>query len=712
MAGNPNCGKTSVFNALTGAHQQVGNYPGVTVEKREGRFTFNGSRYELLDLPGTYSLSSYSPEERIAQNELLYGTSDVVVVLADSTNLKRSLVLLVQVLQTGANPVLCLNMADEAERSGQKLDLDLLRDLLGFPVVATVGHKGEGMQALREAIAQAVATPAGAPRLVLGERLQAALDQVEAALENTRVEPAIRRWVATRLLLNDDQFVARLQEEGDAGAEVLHIATRARDEIEASTNQDIELFVTGRYYGFVNGLLREVVTRVAREDARAVSDGIDSVVVNQVLGLPIFLGVMYAIFWMTFTLGEAPMAWIEAGFGWLGHAISGLWPAGSESPVRSLLVDGIIAGVGGVTVFLPNIVLLFFGLALLEDTGYMARAAFIVDRVMHWFGLHGRSFIPMVTGFGCSIPGIMATRTMENERDRLATMLVLPLMSCGARLPIWLLLVPAFFSPQWRAPVLWTIYLVGIGLALVLALLLRKTVLRGEEAPFVMDLPPYRLPTLRAVLMKMLERSGAFLQKAGTIILGISVIMWFITSYPKANRYDVDAQIAAGQVTVVEQGSVPPTEAGAVPGPTRLTPKQVKQLRAAADLRASAAGRLGQGLEPLLRPLGLDWKVGVAIVGAFAAKEVFVSQMGIVYAIGEADQRSETLRAAIARDYSPSAGFSLMLFLLIAAPCMATVAVMRRESGSWKWAIFQAVGLTVIGYLVAFGFYQVAQLFV
>jgi ferrous iron transport protein B len=380
--------------------------------------------------------------------------------------------------------------------------------------------------------------------------------------------------------------------------------------------------------------------------------------------------------------------------------------------VRSLIVDGIIGGVGGVVVFLPNILLLFLGLAILEDTGYMARAAFIVDRVMHWFGLHGRSFIPMVTGFGCSIPAIMATRTMENERDRLTTMLVVPLMSCGARLPIWLLLVPAFFSPKWRAPVLWTIYMVGIVLALLLALLLRKTVLRGEEAPFVMDLPPYRLPTARAVAMKMLERSGSYLRKAGTVILGISIVMWFIASYPKADQYEIDAQIAAGQITVVEKGSVPPPHVGTAPQPIHLTAAEVEQRRAAADLRASVAGRLGQGLEPLLRPLGLDWKVGVAIVGAFAAKEVFVAQMGIVYAMGEADDKSETLRAAISRDYSPIAGFSLVLLLLIAAPCMATVAVTRRESGSWKWAILQAVGLTVIGYVVALGFHQIAQLFV
>jgi ferrous iron transport protein B len=711
LAGNPNTGKTSVFNALTRARQKVGNYPGVTVEKRQGRFTFEGVAFEILDLPGTYSLSSYSPEERVAQNELLYGNNDVVVVVADAANLKRSLILLAQVLETGQNPLLCLNMADEAERAGQKLDLGLLEQLLGLPVVTTVAHKGEGADALREAIARAAATPMVASRLVLGDRLQRSLDRVEAALQTTHLAPSTRRWVANRLLVGDDQFVARMRDQGAAGARSLRVARRERDRLESDTGLDAALYVTERYYGFVDGLLREVTIRAARQDARAVSDRIDSVVVHRVLGVPLFLAVMYAIFWLTFTVGEVPMAWLEAGTAWLGEAVSGLWPQGSDSPVRSLLVDGVVGGVGGVVVFLPNIVLLFFGLAILEDTGYMARAAFIVDRVMHIFGLHGRSFIPMVTGFGCSIPGIMATRTMENQRDRLTTMLVLPLMSCGARVPIWLLLVPAFFAPVWRAPVLWSIYVIGIVLALILALVLRRTLLRGEEAPFVMDLPPYRLPTLRAVTTQMVERSWLYLRKAGSVILGISIVMWFITSYPKADRCQVDDRLAAGPVVMVAAA----TPATAVPGASVAVwraPQRPDQARAARDLQASVAGQLGRGLEPLLRPLGLDWKVGVGLIGAFAAKEVFVAQMGIVYSLGKVDEGSATLRQAIARDYSAASGFALMLFLLIATPCMATIAVTRRESGSWKWAMLQLGGLTAVGYLVALLFYQLARLIV
>lgn len=400
---------------------------------------------------------------------------------------------------------------------------------------------------------------------------------------------------------------------------------------------------------------------------------------------------MYAIFWLTFTVGELPMGWIEAGFAALAEAVDGLWAPGSDSMLRSLLVDGVIGGVGGVIVFLPNIVLLFLGLAFLEDTGYMARAAFLMDRFLHRFGLHGRSFIPMMTGFGCSIPGIMATRTLENERDRLATMLVLPLMSCGARLPIWMLLIPAFYPPAWRAPMLWLIYVIGVVLALVLATVLRATVLRGRDAPFVMELPPYRLPTGRAVTRKMTERSWLYLRKAGTVILSISIVMWVITAYPRKASYDVDARIAAGELAPL--GDV-----------------ELEAARAAEDLRHSVAGRIGAAMEPAIRPLGFDWKIGTALVGAFAAKEVFVAQMGIVYSMGESEEAAGDLQATLRRDYSPLVGFSLMLFLLIATPCMATIAVTRRESGSWKWALLQLGGLTGVAYLVSLAVYQIGSL--
>lgn len=695
LAGNPNSGKTSIFNALTGARRNVGNYPGVTVEKRVGEHRPEGSQasFELLDLPGTYSLAAFSPEERIAEQELTTGSFDVVVVVVDSLALKRSLVLLCQVMMTGARPVLALNMSDEAERAGLKLDVEQMATLLGIPVVQTVARDGRGLKELVAAVLAAHAAPDAEHRLVLGPVIAEALQDLRGRMSlkgEPRFGPATL-WSAARLLKGSLPGHERSRGVAPEDEALLAQAATWRARIEKRTGSDVSLALTEASYGFVDGLLREVVSRQPRQDARAASDAVDRVIAHRLLGLPIFMAVMYGIFWLTFSLGESPMGWIEAGFAALGDFVSGLWPAGSESSLRSLLVDGVIGGVGGVVVFLPNIVLLFLGLALLEDTGYMARAAFLMDRVMHRFGLHGRSFVPLMTGFGCSIPGIMATRTLENERDRLTTMLVLPLMSCGARLPIWLLLVPAFFPPALRAPMLWFIYAVGILLALLLALLLRRTLLAGDEAPFVMELPPYRLPTARAVVLKISERAWLYLKKAGTVILGISILMWAATTYPVKQVFDVDAQVEAGQV--------------------QLDDAELAQLRAAEAMRFSAAGRVGKAMEPVIAPLGFDWRIGTAMLGAFAAKEVFVAQMGIVTALGETDESSEGLRASLSRDYSPLVGVSLMLFLLISAPCMATIAVTRRESGSWKWAGLQLGGLTGIAYLVSLLVFQVGSFF-
>jgi ferrous iron transport protein B len=706
LAGNPNCGKTSIFNALTGAHQHVANYAGVTVERRVGtsRSILEG-RSEVIDLPGTYGLSAYSPEERVAEEEL-ETAPDVVVMVVDSTQLKRHLVLLAQILQTGANPVLCLNMADEARAAGQQTDLAQMERLLGFPVVETVGHRGEGIDRLVDAIHRAIARPVARHRLVLGEELDRAIATIRAALPPEAHPERAAEWVAIRLLAGDDRQTRRLAAI-PGGQAAVDAAGRLRRAIEHSTGTDIAVFITECRFGFVDGLLREVCHTTQRIDTRQLTDRIDAFVVHRLVGLPLFAVVMFALFWLTFTVGEPPMRWIEAGVGRGGQQLSALWPAGSDSALRSLLVDGVIGGVGGVIVFLPNILLLFLGLAFLEDTGYMARAAFLMDRVMHRFGLHGKSFIPMVTGFGCSIPGIMATRTLENERDRLATMLVLPLMSCGARLPIWMLLIPAFFAPAWRAPALWMIYALGIVLALLLALVLKRTLLRGDEAPFVMELPPYRLPTLRSVAIKMLMRGKVYLRKAGTTILGISILLWAATSYPKPGAHRADAEIAAGRLIVA--GSCPPSGTTA---PACVTREGLAARQAAEDLEFSIAGRIGHTLAPVFAPLGFDWKIVTAMTGAFAAKEVFVAQMGIVYSIsGGADQDADGLRAQLARDYSPLVGISLMVFLLVSAPCMATIAVTRRESGRWSWALLQLAGLTAIGYTLALVAYQVGRLF-
>jgi len=690
LAGNPNCGKTSLFNALTGARQKVGNYPGVTVERRDGSYVRGERRVTVVDLPGTYSLSSWSPEERVAQDVLESGDVDVTVVVADSTNLTRGLVLLAQVMQIRANTVLALNMADEARAAGQRLDLDLLSGLLGFPVVETVGSRGEGTDALRDAIDQAAAHPVTADRLVLGGRIEEVIARLVERLGSLYGVRKPLRWLATRLLVGDPLYTSRLEALGPTGRRVLDEIGLERRWLETRTGLDIRTFVTERYFGFVDGLLREVVVSRPRADARRLSDRVDRVLVHRLAGLPVFFILMFGVFWLTFSLGDIPMGWIDRGFSFLGELIESAWGPEQAPTLRSLVLDGVIAGVGGVVIFLPNILLLFLGLALLEDTGYMARAAFLVDRYMHRFGLHGKSFLPMVTSFGCTIPGIMGTRILENEKDRLITMLVLPLVPCGARLPIWMLLIPAFLPGPWRAPMLWFIYFFGVFLALALALALRRTLLHGDDTPFVMELPPYRVPALRGVVQKMLDRSWLYLRKAGTVILGISILLWVATTYPKPDAYRVDEEVAAG---------------------ARLPADEVAALRATESLEFSIAGRVGKAIEPALAPLGFDWRLATGMIGAFAAKEVFVSQMSIVYSLDVADADKASLRERLGEDYSPLTGVSLMLFLLIATPCAATVVVTRRESGRWRWALLQFGGLTAVAYILSLLVFQVGSLF-
>ena len=746
LAGNPNSGKTSLFNALTGARQNVGNYPGVTVEKRTGVCIHEGQTIEVWDLPGTYSLTSFSPEEKIAQTEILEGDFDVVVVVVDSTVLHRSLVLLVQVMLAGAKPVLCLNMSDEAKKAGQKIDVPLMEALLGFPVVETIGHRGKGIDELVNAIQKRAQGDNDSFRLVLGQRLDEAISEIRKTLDDTIFKPELHGWVATKLLVGERPFVQAIEDSGNK--EAIVTANIQKNKIESETGMDISLFVTQRFFGFVDGLLKEVITTPSRTDSRKLSEAIDSLLVHRVLGLPIFAGVMFVIFWLTFTVGEPPMNWIDHGLSALAGYVSSIWPEGSQPYIRSLVLDGIIGGVGGVLVFFPNILLLFLGLAFLEDTGYMARAAFLMDRVMHRFGLHGKSFLPLLTGFGCTIPAIMATRTLENERDRLTTMLILPLMSCGARLPIWLLLIPAFFTTAWRAPMLWLIYAQGILLALLFSLLLRKTVLKGEDAPFVMELPPYRMPTMKAVFLKMTGRSWLYVRKAGTVILGISIAMWFITSFPKPTSYEVDSEIAAGRIHVyadspnkkrgngnnkaaqngdketnrnIEKTNKNTEEANnnteeanrnTEEKQKMLSRQEVQAQRAAEDLKHSIAGRLGRFMEPVLLPLGFDWRIATGMIGAFAAKEVFVAQMGIVYSIERTEENTDSIRENLRRDYSWPVGLSMILFLLIGTPCMATFAITRKESGSIKWALLQFGGLTLTAYILAMIAYQIGSLFI
>lgn len=675
LAGNPNSGKTTIFNNLTGSRQHVGNYPGVTVEKKVGKRQYKGYDIEIVDLPGTYSLTAYSIEEIVTRNFIIDESPDAVINVIDASNIERNLYLTVQFMELNVPLVLALNMSDVAKNRGIEFDLDLLSHLLGTIIVPTIGDKDRGTAELLDAVIRIVENPVLLPRISVnyGKEIEKSLARIEKVVREhgelpDKYDP---RWVSIKLLEHDKE-VRKLVSSHSVHNQVKYSTER----IKKLSRDMPEVLIADRRYGLISGACTEAVKSTV-EIRHTVSDKIDLVLTHRTLGLPIFLGLMYLTFHLVFSVGSYPMGWIESFFGWLGSIISSFWQPGSESQLRSLLVDGVIGGVGGVLVFLPNILLLFFAIAILEDSGYMARAAFIVDELMHKIGLHGKSFIPMLIGFGCTVPAIMATRTLENKRDRLTTMLVLPLMSCGARLPIYAMIIPAFFPSVWQGPVLWAMYVIGIIFAILGAKLLRATILKGESTPFIMELPPYRIPTIKGTLLHMWERGWMYVQKAGTIILAISIVMWALVSYPKLHQNEIPSD---------------PVEAEA------------------AQLMNSVAGRIGHVIEPVLKPMGFDWRIGTALIGAFAAKEVFVAQFGVILAVESEGQDAETLRERLKEIYTPLTGFCVMLFLLLGMPCMATFAVTLRESGALKWALLQFGGLTLLAYIVTTIVYQAGSL--
>ncbi len=688
LAGNPNSGKTTIFNMLTGARQHVGNYPGVTVEKKEGLCKYKDYEITLVDLPGTYGLTAYSTEELIARNFIIDEQPDVVVDIVDASNIERNLYLATQLIEMNVPLVLAFNMSDVAKQKGLLFDIEQLSRLLDAPIVRTVGNKGKGKTELLDAI---IATAEQgkehrAHRVGCGEEIEEELAAIEVVVADNEHELADKygtRWLAVKLLEQDSDIAAKVHSQ-----QVLDAVKSSSEHLKGIFADEPEIVIAGRRYGFISGACQETIESTV-ESRHSASDMIDAIVIHRALGLPIFLILIYLAFFLTFKIGEYPMGWLEQFFGWLAGAVANLWPAGSDSSLRSLLVDGVIGGVGGVLVFLPNILLLFFVIALLEDSGYMARAAFIMDRIMHKIGLHGKSFIPMLIGFGCSVPAIMGARILENRRNRFTTIMVIPLMSCGAKFTIYMLIIPAFFPDKWHGPALWLIYLIGIVLAIICIKLLRLTVFKGETTPFVMELPPYRMPTLRSVCIHMWQRGWMYLRKAGTIILAISIILWVAMSYPKPSQDSLSG----------------------------LSPEQAQQVR----LEHSVIGRLGKAIEPALKPLGFDWKIGTALIGATAAKEVFVSQLAIVHAVGSheagavegADEPGgggQTLRQKLQANYTSLTGFCIMLFCLIATPCVATVAMTKQETRSWSWALFQFFGLTALAYAVTFIVYQVGSL--
>lgn len=692
LAGNPNSGKTSIFNKLTGARQSVGNYPGITVDRKEGHFSWRGTEVRVIDLPGTYSLTAGSPEELIARNVILEEKPDLVINVIDASNLERNLYLTMQLMELGVNMILAMNMWDAVERRGYKTDLERLESILGLPAVKTVGNRGRGIAELKNAVIEhkGVDTSSpwvkGAPSLIK-RAVSVLCDELEGHDEQHC------EWKAIKLLEGDTEVGS--QEDETITGFVNQLSSR----LESTRGISSAMLVARARYKYIEELIKQVVVRpVSTSMSR--TDRIDAVVTNRYAGIPIFLVMMYLVFSFTFTVGEPLMGYMEQLFEFLGNTVSNLWPAGSESMLRALIVEGVIGGVGGVLVFLPNIFLLFLAIALLEDSGYMARVAFIMDPLMKKLGLHGKSFVPLMVGFGCTVPAILATRTLENRNDRFTTLMVAPLMSCGARFPIYMMIIPAFFPQAWRAPLVWIIYFVGILLSIGVAKFLRQKVFKGEVTPFVMELPSYHIPTPISILRHTWDRAGEYVKKAGTVILAISIILWVLSSFPEKENFtkDYDAEIAA-----VASSSM---SSEAITDSVNIL-KNARQMEA---FTYTVTGRLGKALEPAMEPLGFDWRVTTALMGAIAAKEVFVSQMGVVFAVGQADEDSSTLREKLRENYTPLQGLAMMLFALISAPCVATIVATKKETESWKWAMIQLFGLTILAYIVTLIVYQVGML--
>ena len=709
LVGNPNCGKTSLFNLASGAHEHVGNYSGVTVDAKEGYFDFQGYHFKIVDLPGTYSLSAYSPEEIYVRKHIVEETPDVIINVVDASNLERNLYLTTELIDMNVRLVVALNMYDELEKSGSRLDNVQLSRLFGVPMVPTVCRRGEGIDNLFHTIIELYE---GADFIDADGKMNADIEkgmidwhrkfvkdhdygmqadrsedgprisrhihinhgtEIEQGIAAIQVElkrnQALRDRYSTRFLaikaLEHDRDVEAIIMSLPNSGEVLSVRDREEARISSILNEDCEASITNAKYGFISGALKETYREKHRQDGRQMTKLLDMLFTHRVWGYPIFFLIMFVMFECTFILGDYPMQWIEWLVACLSDLVSSALPAG---PVKDMLVDGVIGGVGAVIVFLPNILILYFCISIMEDSGYMARAAFIMDKIMHKMGLHGKSFIPLLMGFGCNVPAVMATRTIESPKTRLVTMLIVPLMSCSARLPLFILFAGAFF-PKHSGLALFGMYLIGIAMSVVMARLFTRFVIRGEDTPFVMELPPYRMPTAKSIFRHTWEKGRQYLKKMGGIILVASIVIWFLGYYPRNEAY--------------------------------ATPAEQQE--------NSYIGKIGKAIEPAIRPLGFDWQLGVGLLSGAGAKELVVSSLSVLYNNeAEVDGEGWTSRLGI----TPLVGFCYMLFVLLYFPCVATIAAIREESGRWRWALFTVVYTTLLAWIVTFVVYQVGNLFV
>ena len=715
LAGNPNCGKTSIFNAITGSRQKVGNWAGVTVEKKEGTIRKFGCDFTVVDLPGTYSLTPFSIEEIVARNYILDSAPDVVVNVLDASNLERSLFLATQIQELDCKVLFVLNMADVAKARGIRINDEMLSKLLDLPVVFTVGNRSEGIDGLLTAVldlADSDTRPDPMRRVRYSQDIETAISGVTGALDATgAILVHDARWTAIKLLENDrlvKQRVRHAMENRDTES-LFEAVSRFRQRILDRFDDEPEMVMTDERYGFIAGIVKEVVTLGSKEKVD-LSRTIDLVLTNRFAGLPIFFFFIWLMFQLTFSLGQYPMDWLDQGVGFTANLAATHLPDGL---FKALVVDGIISGVGGILVFLPNILILFFCIALFEDTGYMARAAFLMDRVMHSMGLHGKSFIPMLMGFGCNVPAIMAARTLENEKDRILTILITPFMSCSARLPIYIILAGVFF-PEHAGTLIFSLYLLGILMAILTGRFFRKTLLKGEDAPFVMELPPYRMPMVKSLMIHMWDRSRMFLKKMGGVILAGSIIIWCLSVFPL--HPDLDRNYAEEAQTVVAafDGKIEKAPDRALEFAARrdVVLTQLSLAEKAERTEKSWMGQIGHAIAPVFAPIGVDWRGSVALLTGFVAKEIVVSSMGILYGFDSESHDQAGLSDSLRRaGMTPLSAYAMMVFVLLYLPCLATILAIRNETGSTRWMLFSMAYTTSVAWLAAALVFQIGTRF-
>ncbi|MCA6073006.1 MAG: ferrous iron transport protein B [Endomicrobium sp.] len=682
LIGNPNSGKSTIFNELTESNQHVGNYPGVTVEKKEGSKKYEGYNINFIDLPGIYSLSTYSDDEVVTRDFLLKEEPDVIVNIIDAANLERNLYLFTQVVELDIPIIIVLNMADIVESNGQKIDEKKLSKLLGVPVVVTIGNKKKGAGELLDCIIEnhcigkdmdKVFEMSQNAKVDYGDDIKTEVDKLKVLIaKDSLLSKFPKNWLSIALLDNDSSALNLISEANNV-QEILEQLKKSRSHIKGHFGEKAKTEIADKRYGFANSVVKTVVQKT-RQKKIDITGIIDIFALNRYMGIPIFALVMYIIFKFTFTFSEPMINLFSLFFKWFGSTMARIMPPGIA---QSLIVDGIIGGVSGVLVFFPLILFMFFAIAFFEDSGYMARAAFIMDKVMSRFGLHGKSFLPlMLSTNGCAVPGLLATRTLDSKRDRLITMLVVPFMICGAKLPVFVLIIGAFFPVKYQASVMFFMYVLSVVIALSIAKLLNKTILKGESAHFVMELPPYHMPTIKGLLLKMWERGWMYVRKAGSAIVFISILIWVVVAYPKA---PIDVNLNQNE-------------------------------QAALQVECSFAGRVGKIIEPFFKPIGMDGNRVIALIAGFVAKEMIVSTLGTIYAIGDNEENSQSLKDRIAtdKDWSPLKGITFLIFCLIYVPCVVSAAVFFKETGSsCKWLALLVVGNTVFAWLAAFIVFQI-----